>query len=78
MTTVDSGDVHPNVRRVIDAGAAAGLVIQPVRFPEGTKTAADAARKAAAYASLWLFITLLMGAFAASLLATYGGRQRDL
>lgn len=41
------------------------------------KTAADAARKAAAYASLWLFITLLMGAFAASLMATFGGRQRD-
>jgi hypothetical protein len=43
-----------------------------------TKEAADTARKAAARASLWLFITLLMGAFAASLLATYGGRQRDL
>jgi Cys-tRNA(Pro) deacylase len=43
MTSVDSGDVHPNVRRVIDAGAAAGLTIEPVRFPEGTKTAADAA-----------------------------------
>lgn len=41
------------------------------------KTAADTARKAAAYASLWLFITLLMGAFAASLMATFGGRQRD-
>lgn len=41
------------------------------------KEAADAARKAAAYASLWLFITLLMGAFAASLMATFGGRQRD-
>lgn len=42
------------------------------------KEAADAARKAAAYASLWLFITLLMGAFAASLFAVFGGRQRDL
>ena len=38
---------------------------------------ADEARAAAAYASLWLFITLLMGAFAASLFATFGGRQRD-
>ncbi len=42
-----------------------------------TKEAADEARKAAAYASLWMFITLLMGAFAASLMATFGGRQRD-
>lgn len=42
------------------------------------KSAAEEARKAAAYTSLWLFITLLMGAFAASLMATFGGRQRDL
>jgi len=27
---------------------------------------------------LWLFISLLIGAFVASLSATYGGRQRDL
>ena len=41
------------------------------------KDAADKARKASAYAALWLFISLLIGAFAASLAATYGGRQRD-
>lgn len=49
---------------------------------EGAETQArelaDEARKAAARASLWLFITLLMGAFSASLFATFGGRQRDL
>ncbi len=39
---------------------------------------ADAARKTSAYAALWLFITLLLGAFTASLLATAGGRHRDL
>jgi hypothetical protein len=39
---------------------------------------ADKARKAAAYAALWLFVSLLLGAFSASLLATYGGRRRDL
>jgi hypothetical protein len=43
-----------------------------------SKAAADQARKASAYASLWLFISLLFGAFVASLAATYGGRQRDL
>jgi hypothetical protein len=42
------------------------------------KEAADTARKASAYVSLWLFISLLTGAFVASLAATYGGRQRDL
>lgn len=36
-------DVHPNVTRVVEAGRARGLTIEPVRFPEGTKTAADAA-----------------------------------
>ena len=36
-------DVHPNVRRVIDAAAEAGLKIEAVRFPDGAKTAADAA-----------------------------------
>ena len=40
--------------------------------------AADKARKASAYAALWLFVSLLLGAFGASLAATYGGRQRDL
>jgi hypothetical protein len=39
--------------------------------------AADKARKAAAAAALWLFISLLSGAFVASLCATYGGRRRD-
>ena len=43
-----------------------------------TRDAADKARKASAYASLWIFVSLLLGAFVASLLATYGGRQRDL
>ena len=41
------------------------------------KEAADKARKAAAVAALWLFISLLSGAFVASLSATFGGRQRD-
>ena len=42
------------------------------------KQAADTARKASAYAALWLFVSLLIGAFVASLAATFGGRQRDL
>ena len=42
------------------------------------KEAADQARKASAYAALWLFVSLLIGAFVASLMATFGGRHRDL
>jgi hypothetical protein len=41
------------------------------------KEAADKGRKASAYAALWLFISLLIGAFVASFAATYGGQQRD-
>lgn len=36
--------LHPNTQRVIDAAAAAGLTIKVRRFPEGTRTADDAAR----------------------------------
>lgn len=36
--------VHRNTQRVVDAAAAAGLTIEVVRFPAGTRTAADAAR----------------------------------
>jgi prolyl-tRNA editing enzyme YbaK/EbsC (Cys-tRNA(Pro) deacylase) len=34
---------HRNVVRVIDAGKLIGLDVEPVRFPDGTKTAIDAA-----------------------------------
>ena len=34
---------HPNVQRVVAAAAELGLAIEPVRFPDGAKTAADAA-----------------------------------
>ena len=36
-------DVHPNVVRVVSAAKERGLEIKTKRFPEGTKTAADAA-----------------------------------
>jgi hypothetical protein len=45
---------------------------------EAVRSAADEARAASAYAALWLVVSLLVGAFVASLLAIYGGRQRDL
>ena len=51
---------------------------QAKQAAEKAKQVADEARKASAYAALWLFVSLLLGAFVASLMATFGGRQRDL
>jgi hypothetical protein len=45
-------------------------------FAEAQQSA-DAARKALAHLSLWLFVALLSGAFCASYAGTIGGRQRD-
>ena len=39
----DGANQHKNVRRVMEAAERLGLSIAPVQFPEGTKTAADAA-----------------------------------
>jgi hypothetical protein len=41
------------------------------------KQIADDARKASAGLALWLVVSLLAGAFVASLAATFGGRLRD-
>jgi len=41
------------------------------------RAAAETARRATVHVTLWLFISLLMGAFAASLMATIGGRMRE-
>jgi hypothetical protein len=44
---------------------------------DAAKTAAEAARKTGVYVALWAFISLLIGAFSASYMATVGGRVRD-
>ena len=41
------------------------------------KAAADHARKTGVSVALWAFISLLVGAFSASYMATVGGRLRD-
>lgn len=41
------------------------------------QAALDSARKTAMHISIWSFVALLCGAFAASVSATIGGRQRD-
>jgi len=62
-------------RRVTDTFTQLKQTLQQVR--EEAKKAADDARKASAYLALWLVISLLVGAFVASLAATFGGRLRD-
>lgn len=44
---------------------------------ETAKQAAEIARKATAIASLWIALSLFVGAFCASAAATFGGRRRD-
>jgi hypothetical protein len=62
-------------KRVIDTYARMQAKLQETAA--AAKEAADKARKASAYTALWLFISLLTGAFVASFAATLGGRRRD-
>lgn len=62
-------------KRVTDLYARAQAKLDDAEV--AAKEAADQARKASAYAALWVFVSLLGGAFVASLAATLGGRQRD-
>ncbi len=62
-------------RRVNDVYARAQAKFREAEI--ATRDAADKARKASAYGALWLFVSLLIGAFVASLSATFGGRRRD-
>jgi hypothetical protein len=62
-------------KRVTDMYARAQTTVAEAE--ETARAAADDARKASAYGALWLFASLLLGAFSASLAATFGGRLRD-
>jgi hypothetical protein len=62
-------------KRVTDVFAKAQNAKQKVA--DDAKAAADAARKTGVYVALWAFISLLIGAFSASYMATVGGRVRD-
>lgn len=62
-------------KRVADIYARAQARLSEAEV--AARDTADTARKASAYAALWIFVSLLSGAFVASLAATYGGRQRD-
>lgn len=62
-------------KRVRDSYSTAQT--QAAEFKAAAKVVADKSRKVAANASLWLFVSLLIGAFIASLSATLGARHRD-
>jgi hypothetical protein len=62
-------------QRVAQSATAARLAADAVAAR--AKEVAETARKATAHTALWVFISLLVGAFYASLAATWGGRQRD-
>ncbi len=62
-------------KRVSDLHARAQAKLREAEV--AARDAADQARKASAYSALWLFVSLLVGAFVASLAATFGGRRRD-
>ena len=62
-------------KRVADVYAKAQVKLRDAEV--AARDAADKARKVSAYSALWLFVSLLIGAFVASLAATFGGRRRD-
>jgi hypothetical protein len=62
-------------KRVSDVFAQAKA--DAAAIADKAKAAADEARKAGIYLALWTFISLLVGAFSASYMATVGGRIRD-
>jgi hypothetical protein len=80
----DGGDLAPADRAYAAQVVAARTGLSP---PDADKRVADVitqakmdadtARRAAAHLALWLTISLLMGAFSASLAATEGGGLRD-
>jgi MFS family permease len=66
------------VGRTVDLGeitAPTGETTAPTGVDE--TEAAEEARKTTRTASLWIFAALLLGAFCASIAATFGGKQRD-
>ena len=61
-----------------NSAVAAAAATSPEAMPQGSEEQTiEANRKAVTYASLWLFIALLAGAFSASIFGVLGGHQRD-
>jgi len=63
-------------QRVTETTTAARLATDAVQA--NAREAAEVARHATASMALWVFVSLLLGAFCSALAATWGGRQRDM
>jgi hypothetical protein len=68
----------PQAAQLRVAATYAGLQQKVVAIRGAAKVAADKARRGSVSASLWLFVSLLLGAFSASFMAIFGGRVRDV
>jgi len=62
-------------QRVVQVAAAAKAAADAAAAK--AKAVAEEARRATLHVALWIFISLLLGAFCAALAASIGGRQRD-
>jgi hypothetical protein len=71
-TGLSQADAEKRVSDVVDQAKNA-----KAKAENAAKESADAARKTGVYIALWAFISLLVGAFSASYMATIGGRIRD-
>jgi hypothetical protein len=70
--------LSPAAARARVAATWSALQQKTRAMDDAARAAADNARKATIHVTLWLFVSLLIGAFTASLLATIGGRAREV
>lgn len=71
-TGINQRDAEVRITNIREQAQQAALELETA-----AREAADDARRSASYSALWMFVALLCGAFFASLMATFGGRQRD-
>jgi hypothetical protein len=81
---LESGELEPSDRQYLGRLVAEGTGLASAEAEQRIsasftqlKQKADDARKASAGLALWLVVSLFVGAFVASLAATFGGRLRD-
>lgn len=70
--------IAPDVAQSRVAATYTQLQHKVAALKEAARAESDRARRGSVDASLWLFVSLLMGAFSASFMAVFGGRMRDV
>jgi hypothetical protein len=71
-TGLNQADAEKRVTEIFEQAKSAAA-----QAAQKAKEAADAARRTGVYVALWAFVSLLVGAFSASYMATVGGEARD-